>query len=303
MVDLKWIAPVLLPSLRYGNWKQVAAILKPSAHFGLIAIGGFLTWQGPVILIQRVLGPSAVALFSLVRVVFQMSRQILSIASATIGQDITILVGQGDYKQLRRLYDLSERIVLFLIPVVSIGSLLLCPVLFAVWLHKRALYSPLLCILMAVVSAVLGIKEHKTQFQSSSNEHEKLAVFIFWGYTSMLMVSVLTMKFYGLIGFMGTWLAWEMVQTWFVLHMNARLFPDGETISTGPIVRLTVFMAVAFGLCIVPAYREASWSLPMVVGSAVGITAVFGIAAYFVFDVDELRELLMVRIRRRLIQA
>jgi O-antigen/teichoic acid export membrane protein len=173
LIDVRRTAPILLPSLRYGTWRQTRAILAPSGHFGLIAIGGFLTWQGPIILIQRLLGPGAVAVFSLVRVVFQMSRQILSVASGMISQDITMLFGKRDWPTLRRLYDLSERVVLFLIPIVSVGSLLMCPFLFTIWLHKRNLYEPTLCLLMAIVSGVLGIKEHKTQFQSSSNNHER----------------------------------------------------------------------------------------------------------------------------------
>ena len=300
LFDLKRVAPVLIPSLRYGSWAQVRDILKPSGHFGLISIAGFLTWQMPVIVIQRVLGPSAVGVFSLVRVVFQMSRQILSIASGIIGQDITLLVGREDWKLLRRLYDLSERVVLFLIPIVSIGSLLLCPFLFTVWLHKRALYSPLLCLLMAIVSAVLGIKEHKTQFQSSSNRHEDLSVFILIGYTAMLLVSLFTMHWYGLTGFIVTWLVWEIIQTAFVLRLNDRMFPAEHRISAAPMIKLCVFMTIAFALSIWPVYQEAAWPLTWVVACAVAYTGVLGLIAYYVFDVDEIRSLLATRLRSRL---
>jgi O-antigen/teichoic acid export membrane protein len=299
LFDLRRVAPVLIPSLGYGSWAEVREILKPSGHFGLIAMAGFLTWQVPVILIQIVLGPAMVGVFQLVRTVFQMSRQILSIASATIGQDITLLVGKEDWKQLRRLYDLSERVVLFLIPVVSIGSLLLCPFLFTVWLHKRGIYNPLLCLLMAIVSAVLGIKEHKTQFQSSSNKHEDLSVYILTGYAVMLLVSLGTMHYFGLSGFIVTWLLWEMIQTRFVLGLNAKLFPDEHKVSSEPMVRLILFMTIAFGLSIWPAFHEATWSLVSVVGCAVGFTGVLAIAAYYVFGLDELRGILAARFRNR----
>jgi O-antigen/teichoic acid export membrane protein len=303
MADVRRVAPVLLPSLRYGSWRQVTAILKPSGHFGLIALAGFLTWQFPVILIQLVLGPAAVALFSIVRVVFQMSRQVLMMASGVIGQDITLMVGSRDWRQLRRLYDLSERIVLFLIPIVSVGSLLLCPFLFTIWLHKRSLYNPQMCLLMAIVSAVLGIKEHKTQFQSSSNEHEALSVFILCGYAIMLGASIFTMKVYGLAGFIVTWLIWEVIQTAFVLRLNDRLFPDEYKITIQPIIRLYIFMAIAFALSVWPVYREANWPLGWVVAFACGTTVVFGVAAYFVFGVDEVRGVLMARLRNRFARA
>ncbi len=58
---------------------------------------------------------------------------------------------------------------------------------------------------MAMISAVLGVKEHKTQFQSSSNKHEDMSLFIVAGYAIMLAVSLVTMKMYGLNGFVVTW--------------------------------------------------------------------------------------------------
>ena len=231
-----------------------------------------------------------VTVFALVRVVFQMSRQVLSMASSVIGQDITMLVGKADWAELRRLYDLSERVVLFLIPVVSIGSLLLCPFLFQVWLHGRMPYQPVLCLEMAIVSAVLGLKEHKTQFQSSSNEHEKLSTRILIGYIVMLTASVPIMKTWGVSGFIVTWLVWEIVQTAYVVHLNRKLFPDDHSIDNGLLARFNIFIVIAFAMVAFPAMWSAHWTLPLSV-------AVLGVGAYFTFQMDELRVLLMRRFR------
>lgn len=299
LIDMRITAPILLPSLRHGTWRRTMRILRPSAHFGLIAVGGFLTWQGPVILIQRILGPGAVAIFALVRVVFQMSRQILSVASTMVSQDITLLFGKEDWATLRRLYDLSERVVMLLIPVVSIGSLLMCPFLFTVWLHKRSIYDPVLCILMAILSAVLGIKEHKTQFQSSSNQHEEFSVFMLTGYAIMLFAGVFTTKIFGLTGFMVTWIAWEIMQTIYVLTLNNKLFPAELGVTHRPFARLVVFLLVAFGLATWPALHEANWPLVAVVAVSAGVALALGIAAYFVFGLGAIRDVLAVRVRRR----
>jgi O-antigen/teichoic acid export membrane protein len=277
----------------------VATILKPSGHFGLIAVAGFLTWQGPVLIIQQVLGPAAVGSFALVRTVFQMSRQILAVASYTIGQDITLLFGKGDWRVLRRLYDLSERVVLFLIPTISIGILLFCPFLFAIWLHKRDIYQPGLCLLMAMISAVLGVKEHKTQFQSSSNNHEDMSLVIVAGYAIMLAVSFLTMKIYGLMGFVVTWLVWEMIQTGYVLSLNAKLFPEEYKVTMEPVIKLTVFTIIAFAASIYPVYRQATWGLGWTVVSATLLTSAIGAAAYKVFGLGEVKDLLTSRLRNR----
>ncbi len=300
VIDIRRTAPILLPSLRYGSWKEVSLILKPSGHFVLIAVAGFLTWQGPILLTQRVLGSSAVATFQLVRMVFQFSRQILSIASVALGQDITMLVGKKDWPGLRRLYDLSERVVIFLIPVVSVGCLLICPFLFSVWLHKRDIYDPLLCLLMAITSGVLAIKEHKIQFQQSSNEHEAMALFAIAGYSIMLGISVFTMRAFGLQGFLYTWLAWEMIYTAYVVYLNLKLFPAEMHISISPVLRLFAFMTVAFGLAIWPAYAAAHWPLWLDVVVTVGVTLLFATVGYFFFGLTKVREVVQSKLSRRL---
>jgi hypothetical protein len=221
------------------------------------------------------------------------------IASNTISQDITLLCGKEDWRALRRLYDLSERVVLFLTPIVTIGSLLMAPFLFTVWLHKRSVYDPLLCLLMAMVSAVLGIKEHKIQFQQSSNEHETISVVMLVGYSIMLLISAFVMHLFGLPGFIVTWLVWEILLTAFVLRLNDGLFPPEHTITIKPVVYLAIFMSIAFAISGVLAFREASWPLDIVVAVAASTTALFGIASYFVFGVGEIRTLLTERMRRR----
>ncbi len=57
LVELRIRAPILLPSLRLGNWHDMMAVLKPSAYYGLYAFSAFFCWQGPVLLIQKILGP------------------------------------------------------------------------------------------------------------------------------------------------------------------------------------------------------------------------------------------------------
>ena len=299
VVDVRRIAPILVPSLKYGRWRDVKPILKPSAHFGLLSLSSFLTWQGPVLLIQTLLGPAAVTVFSLARTVFSMGRQALAILSFSIGQEITLLIGQRNWPALKRLYDLSERVVLLLVPIFSVGVLLVSPFLFAVWLHRRNLYDPGLCFIMAVISAVMGIKEHKYQFQSSSNEHQRLSTFTLGAYALMLLVAAALMKPFGIFGFMLTWLAAEVAQTIYILRLNIQLFPADMTISMAPVVRLLAVLVIAFGLAAWPVFASVHWPLAAVIGAAVVVMLVVSAGSYFAFGLEEVRALLVAKIRQR----
>jgi O-antigen/teichoic acid export membrane protein len=299
VIDTRRVAPILVPSLRYGRWSDIKPILRPSAHFGLLSVSSFLTWQGPVLLIQTLLGPASVTVFSLARTVFSMGRQALAILSFSIGQEITLLIGQRNWPQLKRLYDLSERVVLLLVPIFSVGVLLMSPFLFAIWLHRRTLYDPSLCFIMAIISAVMGIKEHKYQFQSSSNEHERLSKFTLGAYAVMLVAAGFLMQPFGIFGFMVAWLAAEIAQTIYILRLNMQLFPPESAISVAPVVRLVAVLAVAFGLAAWPVFASVNWPLPTVVAVATAVMLIISVGSYFAFGLDEVRVVIIGKIRQR----
>lgn len=300
LVDVRVTAPVLLPSLRYGSTRQMIASLRPSAHFGLLSISAFLVWQGPLLVMAKLLGPASVAVFAMSRAVFSMSRQLLAVSSYSIGQDITHLIGQRNWPQLRRLYELSEKVVLFLIPTLTLGTLLICPLLFTVWLHHRSVYEPITCMLMAAVSSVIGIKEHKWQFQWSSNEHESLARFSSIAYAIMLAASALLMGRFGTCAFLYCWLVTELVLVVYVIYLNHKLFPSDMQLSVAPIFRLLVVLLIAFALAAWPVWQDANWPLAEVVAVVVIFSAILAGLSYFVFGVDEVRAVVERKLRRRL---
>jgi len=297
IVDVRMRAPLLVPSLRYGNMKSMMAIMRPSGYFGLLAVSSFLCWQGPVLIIQKVLGPASVAIFQITRVVFNMSRQIMIVLTFSISQDITILVGQKNWERLHRLYDLSERVVLLLVPTVTVGTLLMCPVLFTIWLHKRTLYQPGLCLLMAAISGVMGIKEHK--YQSSSNEHQSLSRFSIAAYFIMLVAAAFLLRPFGIRSLLLLWLATEVVQLIYILRLNAKLFPKEAQVSMTPVVHLAFVLTGSLALAVWPAYHSAQWPLFEVAAVATGFTAVLGVFSYFAFKLGEVRKVLEGRLRRR----
>lgn len=298
LFDVYIKAPVLFPSLGYGSLRQSISVLKPSAYFGLFSVSVFLTWQGPLLVLEKLSGPTSVAIFALSRTVFSMNRLILSVASYALGQDITHLVGQRNWLQLRRLYELSEKVVLFLIPAVTIGTLLVCPLLFTVWLRNRSIYQPTICMLMAAISCAIGIKDHKIQFQWSSNEHESLARFTMAASISMLILSAFLLKLFGIEAFLSAWLASEVIVTVYVVYLNRKLFPADIHIDVEPMWRLLGVLIISFALAVWPAWHDATWHLWKVACVAVFVSAVLGSISYASFGVDEVRAVVGAKLRR-----
>jgi O-antigen/teichoic acid export membrane protein len=298
-VDIRLNAPILLPSLRLGDARSMMSIIRPSAYFGLFSISGFLVWQGPVLLIQMILGPAAVAIFSLTRMLFNFSRLMLSAVTFSISQEITIMAGSQNWSGLLRLYDLSERVVLFLVTTVGIAVPFLCPLAFTFWLHKPSLYNPELCLLMAIVFALVNIKDHKIQFQYSTNRHQQLAVISLLSYVIMCGLGVLGLRYTGIVSLMLLWMAAEAVQAISILLLNRKLFPSEIRVSVAPVLRALVLLGLCFSVIAWPLLHSVSWSLTSSAAIAIVILTGASVMAYFTFGLREIRTLVAARLRQR----
>jgi O-antigen/teichoic acid export membrane protein len=245
LIDLRFKAAPVFPQLRFVDAKRMGDVLKPSGYFGMLFCANFLLYQLPVILMQRILGPTTVVVFSLTRTIYSMSRQGLAILSQAIGPEINELYGQRNWLRLFRLYELSERVVFAVIPVASIGTMVATPVLLTVWLHKPLLYSPAVCIVMGLISGIMGIKEHKYMFQTSSNEHAVLARMTFLSYLVMVALAVPAILVFGVLGFLVLWFATEIYQTLCILRLNLHLFSGAASLDFSPVYKLLALMILA----------------------------------------------------------
>jgi O-antigen/teichoic acid export membrane protein len=297
MVDLYRKGPEIFPRLRYADPKRFAEILKPSGYFGMLFAANFLVYQLPVMLMQRMLGPTSVVVFSLTRTIFSMSRQALSAVTQAMGPEITELYGKRDWPRLVRLYELSERVVFALVPAVSIGTLIATPLLMTFWIHKRSLYDPYVCIVMAVISGTMGIKEHKYTFQTSSNEHSDLARVTFYSYLIMVVLSIPAIHFFGILGFLSLWFITEVVQVLVILRVNERLFANVAKLDHSPVYKLFLFMGAATALGWWFAIQDVHRSLLQVASIAIIFVVVLLAISFPLFGLKEVRTYLRDRQR------
>lgn len=278
LIDIRRTAPEIFPTLRYWDSSAARDILKPSGYFGLLTICSFLTYQAPLIVIQRLLGPVAVAGFIVMRLVFSMCRQILAMFTQSMGAEITNLFGRSDWTALSRLYDYSERFIFFLIPLVNIAVLIGSPVLITLWMHRRAeLFSPYPYVLSAAISMVISLKEHKYQFQFSTNTHEELARLMFVSGVVMMAVAIAAIHWLGIVGFLWTWLAVEVFQIVSIVRLNIKLFADVERLELKYLRRLSALcvgsLLVSFALLERSATLPILWQLGLSILSAAVLTS------------------------------
>jgi O-antigen/teichoic acid export membrane protein len=309
LFDLHRTAPALFPSLRYWDGSAVKDIIHGSSHFGLLEFTTFLVYAAPVLIMQIFIGPVAVAGFSFMRIIFSMCRQVLAMFTQSMGAEITNLFGRNDWPSLARLYDYSERVIFFLIAVVNIFVLMLSPVLITVWIHKKAaagqhhavsdLFSLMPYVLCAAISILISLKEHKFQFQFSTNTHVQLARIMTFSYVAMDIVAFGTIRFGGVTGFLWTWLIIELFQIVRLVRLNEKLFAHIEKIDTVFITRLAV-LCVSMLILAFAALSRTSW-LPLVPQTLIALAAgaVVAAVAWKLFNVKPVYANMIGRFTKR----
>jgi O-antigen/teichoic acid export membrane protein len=301
LAQIHRVAPEIFPQIGLWDRSAVGAILGPSSYFGLISMSTFLSFEVPVLILQREAGSFVVVAFTAMRTIFSMSRLLLIGPTQALGPEITRLYGRQEWPELTAIYNYSERLIFSLIPVVNLGMLILSPVLLAIWLHKPQLFSVLPYVVTSAISMTLSAKEHKFQFQFSTNTHERLARLMFFSYIALVMISIPMVHWYGMLGFLYCWLGIELFQVIRIVGLNQDLFAHtGEH-------RLTYVFRLA-GLCLlglIGSYIILTHSHLMPYrwqfAAAFGVSTAMALVSFFLFNMQEIIKKLYVLFRNKLL--
>jgi O-antigen/teichoic acid export membrane protein len=239
----------------------------------------------------------AVVVFSVTRTIYSMGRRLPSLVTNSIGPEVTITYGERNWKKLRQMYELSERLVLLLIAPLTFGLMLFTPLLLVLWLRRGSLYDPWVCLLFGVTIAIQSVKEHKYQFQFSTNQVRELSYITPIVYGAMLLLSIPAMRWLGLPGMLVMWATAELVQLFYLLQLNRRLFGREAELNYRLVGVLMVFLVAGGAACIWPVFHIAAMSLVKQALIASAVTLIALAISYWIFGVDEVRTLLWQRFR------
>ncbi len=299
LLHVRRVAPEIFPHVRLWDRNAARGILRPSGYFGLISMSTFLSYEIPVLLLQREIGPFVVVAFTVMRTIFSMCRQVLNAPTQALAPEITRLFGREEWDALARVYSYSERLIFALIAPVNLGVLMISPVLLVLWLHRPQLFSVLPYVLMATISMTLSVKEHKFQFQFATNTHESLARIMFFSYVALVGIAIPMIHWLGMIGFLLAWLTVEMFQVLRILRLNQDLFAHTGEHTLKYVYRLagiSIVGLIVSGILLRQTFTTSYW---MQLAVSVGISFAVGGVAFALFDMRPLARQLFAKLGRR----
>ncbi len=300
LLHIRGVVPEIFPKIGLFDRSAAGAILRPSSYFGLISMSTFLSYEVPVLILQREAGPFVVVAFTVMRTIFSMCRQMLNAVTQAMGPEITRLYGRQEWRELTAVYTYSERLIFSAIPVVNLGVLVISPVLLTIWLHKPALFTVFPYMMMAAISMTLSAKEHKFQFQFSTNTHEKLARIMFFSYIALAILAVPMVHWLGELGFLYTWFGVELFQIVRIIGLNQELFAHTGEHRLTYVYRLMALCGAGLlisGVILSRTYQDLyRWQFV----AGFGVSAVLAVAAFFLFNMRAVVQKLYARIGHRL---
>ena len=169
------------PWLRYGLSGDSAATLRrlavPSIGFAGLTAGNALGIQGPILVIGAALEPTAVAVFSTLRLLARAPVMFANVVFATLRPEAAIAHGRGDGARVRRLNTGAVQFALWLAAAAFVAAMLLGPWIVDLWTGGRiAVRQPLFVLLLVAGAGTLLWTGAATALHATNNNREIAAV-------------------------------------------------------------------------------------------------------------------------------
>ncbi len=146
----------LIPRIRDSDWRTARTLAAPTGQIGISLIASVLTIQGPVVVLSRMLGGPAVALFTTTRTVTNMVRGTVILLRAPLRPELAAISAQPNKDALNRLFRLA-------VSIDTITAISLSAVLWSggewflrVWSHGRIDPDPMLLHWLLIVVVLEG---------------------------------------------------------------------------------------------------------------------------------------------------
>lgn len=167
--------------MRYGldgiSRRMFRRLATPSIGFAGFILGNAISIQGPVIVIGAVVGPSAVAVFSTLRILARAVVMFANLVFANLRPEMAMAYGRDDIRLMRRISNRAIQFSVWLAGTAFVALLLVGPVVVDVWTVGRIeVTQPLFGLLLLAGMATLTWTGTATALYATNN-NQVIALF------------------------------------------------------------------------------------------------------------------------------
>ncbi len=220
--DVPWIEF----GFRHASWAEIRRITGPAIAFMGFPIGNALNLQGTLMAVGFALDPTAVVVFSTARTVSRVALQMVQMVSNTFEPELSLSFGAGNLPLVRTLHRRACQLALLVAAAIVLAMITIGPWFLHHWTGGHVPPSrPLLSILLLVVIAY-ALWSTSSTLITSTNQHQRLAVWYILGTSVTVCVTYLAARTFGLFGAAWSLLVSEAIMNLYVLPNSLRIAQD-----------------------------------------------------------------------------
>lgn len=179
LLIIQWLSYRTLPRLHFTlrdiEKKSFKKLLKKGLAFQAFPLGNAFLFQGSILIVQSMLGPVAVALFSTVRTMVRTISQGMELINQTVWPELSHLFGLGEKTKVIRLHRTAVIMAMIIASVGVMGLAILGPLLYRFWVGNSIELPDHLLYLFLISIPLNALWVTSSVVHLASNQHEGLA--------------------------------------------------------------------------------------------------------------------------------
>lgn len=194
--------------------------------FQAFPLGNAIMFQGNILVIQSVLGPVSVVLFSTARTLVRSVNQLMEMVNQIVWPEFTLLFGRQDFESIRKLHR-SSVLISVLGSLISIIVLALIGVpLYQLWTGKAVMLSQNLLLLFLLPIPFNALWYTSSVVHAACNKHEALALRYLFSCATSLVSCFFLSKYFSIEGAAISTILADLLLIRFVFNRSIKLTGD-----------------------------------------------------------------------------
>jgi len=194
--------------------------------FQAFPLGNALLYQGSLLVIQTIIGSTAVAVFGTARTLVRSVNQLMELVNQSIWPELSYLLGAKDYELARKLHRYGVLVSFLLAISGTIFLLLYGQTLYSFWTGNALQLNLLLLFLFLIPIPFNALWFTSSVVHVACNQHEKLAVYYLYATGLSIVACIIFSYFWGINGAALSTLVADIVLIPFVLSKSLKLTND-----------------------------------------------------------------------------
>ena len=179
LIDLHKRHPEIDIGISKADWRLAVTFLGPSFFFFLIQVSVGFTFQGSILLVGAVVGPAAVVVYSVLRTLANLIRQIVGSINNVLWPELTSLEALSDYTRLRKIHALLVKSACALCGTAAVFLHFEAKDIVSFWTGGRIVFEQTLMDLFLLYLILQIPWLASSVFPAATNRHQKLAITYF----------------------------------------------------------------------------------------------------------------------------